>query len=114
MSKKHDHIMLELARLGMCAEESRKAFEELKSALGSGNPNKPVKWLSAHRAPDGYVISGYDGDSEHKCRFMPPGFRAQRRKPDGWRLCYDDDDAPAPLINFCPYCGAQLCEPEIP
>jgi len=51
---------------------------------------------------------------DHYCRFMPPRFRVQRYMPDGWRLRCDDDDVPAPLINFCPYCGAQLCEPKIP
>jgi len=100
MGKKHDHIMLELARLGMRVE----SLERLVDAM------RPTDSLPTAVSNASY--GGYDWD--HPCRFMPPGFRVQRRKPDGWRLRYDDDDAPAPLINFCPYCGVKLCEPEIP
>ena len=51
---------------------------------------------------------------EHLCRFMPYGFSVRSYASDDWRLCYDDDDTFSPSINFCPYCGVKLCEPEEP
>jgi len=95
MGKKHDHIMRELWQLG-------RRIEKLEWAL---NPfvivSVPVEGIGAT-------------EYGHKCKFMPPGFMVAKYIPDGWRLRYDDDDVPAPLINFCPYCGLKLCEPEVP
>jgi len=100
MGKKHDHIMLELARLGMRIE----SLERLVDAMRD-DPHAifsvPVKGIGATE----YI---------HHCEFMPPGFRVAKYIPGVWRLRYDDDDAPAPRINFCPYCGLKLCEPEVP
>jgi hypothetical protein len=50
----------------------------------------------------------------HTCEFMSYGFSVRRYTSDDWRLCYDDDDTFSPSINFCPYCGVKLCEPEEP
>jgi hypothetical protein len=52
---------------------------------------------------------------EHLCRFMPPGFRIKNTAEDfnDWRIV-NGLDLWSPRLNYCPYCGAMLCEPEMP
>jgi hypothetical protein len=63
--------------------------------------------------PTSYTLWLSEFSGKHVCKFMPPGYRVERHKPDRWRLDFDDDSG-YPRVNFCPYCGVKLCEPEIP
>ena len=49
---------------------------------------------------------------EHRCAFMPPGFKVVKVGVGDWRL--SDTALWSPRFNFCPYCGVQLCAPELP
>jgi len=94
MGKKHDHIML------VALTQLRERVRELEVAVANIQ-----------------LQSGDDIKNEwtHICKFMPPGFRIQNTVEDfnDWRI-RNGLDLWSPRLNFCPYCGVQLCEPEMP
>ena len=111
MGKKHDHIMQELAQLGMRVE----SLERLVDAMRPTD-DAPPKWAWVSAADHTRYTS-----SPHQCEFTPPGFLVSTEdvplcwppKPDVWRLNISGYFV-KPRINFCPYCGLKLCEPEVP